>query len=138
MNIVFTMGCSTKTSEEFISKLKEFGINLLVDVRTSPYSRWASNFNKEEIEILVKDNGIAYLYRGKNLGGLGENVDFDLAIEEVVRLSEHSIIAIMCSEADYTKCHRYKILTPKLVKAGVKVEHIVWNNITHLGRQLSF
>jgi uncharacterized protein (DUF488 family) len=52
-----------------ISLLKENGITLLADVRSAPYSRFNPQFNKEDLEFSLRSAGIAYVYKGKQLGG---------------------------------------------------------------------
>lgn len=122
---LYTIGHSTQPITVFITKLKENEIDILVDVRTSPFSRWVSQYNKLALEQALKDEGIYYLYRGQNLGGKGENTGYDEAINELVTLAEDgSRICVMCSEGDYRKCHRYTVLTPSFEDRGLSVTHI--------------
>lgn len=124
MNHIFTIGHSTYSIEDFVNKLLDSKIDLLVDVRSIPYSKRATNFNREVLQQTLTKNSIDYLYRGKNLGGLYENVGFESAIEELVELSTKHNIVLMCSEGDYQKCHRYKALTPEFEKRGKTVTHL--------------
>lgn len=41
-----------------IAALKGFDINALIDVRSSPYSAYYSEFNKETLESYLRENGI--------------------------------------------------------------------------------
>ena len=125
--IVKTIGHSTRTIEELLNKLKEGKIDVVVDVRSKPYSKWVPHFNRYPLEISLLNSGILYLFRGNNLGGLDENVDFDKAIDEVYTLSKTKRLVLLCSESDYMKCHRYNTLTPILEKKGATVFHIVWD-----------
>jgi uncharacterized protein (DUF488 family) len=125
--VVKTLGHSTKTIDELIMKLKEERINIVVDVRSKPYSKWVPHFNRYLLETSLTRSGILYLFRGNNLGGLGENVDFDEAINEVCEISKTNRLVLMCSEGDYKKCHRYNTLAPVLEIKGVTVSHIVWD-----------
>lgn len=130
--MIFTIGYGHKQIDEFIEKLKENKIKVLVDVRTHPFSRWNPKFSRPSLEAELAKHSIQYLYRGHNLGGLGENVDFEVTIDEVVALSSIRETCMMCTEGDYRKCHRYQILTPAFENKGVKVEHLIWTKSKNL------
>jgi uncharacterized protein (DUF488 family) len=98
---------------------------MLVDVRTYPRSNRARQFNQESLSESLTRNGIQYLYRGNNLGGLGENVDFDGTIHEISELATNKRVVLMCSEGNPKKCHRYSVLSPTLQKQGLTVEHLI-------------
>src|SRR5438045_1932719 len=69
MHIIYTIGHSTRTIEQFIQLLKAHNIQEVVDVRTVPQSRHNPQFGKEELAVSLKQAGIAYTHLGK-LGGL--------------------------------------------------------------------
>jgi len=122
--IIYTIGHSTLTNEEFIKLLKGNKIQTLVDVRTVPYSKWTPQFNRQNLSFDLRLQGIKYEWRGNNLGGKGINVNFEGSIDELAERCQNEIIVLMCSEADYKKCHRYQLISPNLEKLGVKVKHI--------------
>jgi uncharacterized protein (DUF488 family) len=126
MNKIYTIGHSLVGTNDFLKKLREHQIDILVDVRTIPYSHRAKQFNREILDKVLTTNKIKYLYRGKNLGGLGENIDYFETVDELSLLSKQKTIVLMCSEGEYKKCHRYTTLTPSFEKNGVLVEHILW------------
>jgi len=127
MNKIFTIGHSVVETKIFIKKLQENKIDILVDVRTKPYSSRVTQFNRETLSTELNRHEILYLYRGKNLGGLGENTNFNETIKELIALSKKKNIALMCSEGNYQKCHRYLMLMPEFESKGITVEHISWN-----------
>ncbi|HZW64956.1 MAG TPA: DUF488 domain-containing protein, partial [Hanamia sp.] len=47
--IIYTIGHSTHSLEEFIAMLKSFNIELLADIRSFPGSRKFPHFNKENL-----------------------------------------------------------------------------------------
>lgn len=49
---LYTIGHSNVELDEFIGRLKQFNIEMLIDVGSKPYSRYVPHFNKEEIEHL--------------------------------------------------------------------------------------
>lgn len=129
---IFTIGYSNKKIEEFIAKLNEFQIETVVDVRSRPFSRWNPKFSRPSLEKVLAINSIAYQYRGNNLGGLDENVDFEVTIDEVVGLSSTTRLVVMCIEGEPEKCHRLLTLTPKFEEKGIDVKHIRWDKAEKL------
>lgn len=127
-NRIYTIGHSTKGIEEFIEKVKEYGITKVVDVRSIPYSRWSPQFNRESLSNSLDVANIRYLFRGNNLGGIKENTLIDETLNEIVELSKTEIIVLMCSEKDYKKCHRYLEITPALQRLSADVENIIWDS----------
>ncbi len=66
---VFTIGHSNHEPKEFLTLLQMHGVDTVVDVRSAPYSRYLPHFNKEDLEEALKEAGIRYIFRGKELGG---------------------------------------------------------------------
>ncbi len=56
-----TIGHSTRRIEEFISILKTYEIEVLVDIRAFPVSRRNPQFNKKNIEKSLSQNDIEYI-----------------------------------------------------------------------------
>jgi uncharacterized protein (DUF488 family) len=56
--VVLTIGHSTRTLEEFISLLREYDVQKVVDIRTVPRSRHNPQFNREELPNSLKAMGI--------------------------------------------------------------------------------
>jgi uncharacterized protein (DUF488 family) len=66
---IFTIGHSNHSLEMFIGLLKSHKIDVLLDVRSKPFSRFSPHFNKHDLEKAVKASGIKYLFLGRELGG---------------------------------------------------------------------
>ncbi|NLA86754.1 MAG: DUF488 domain-containing protein, partial [Clostridiales bacterium] len=66
--IIYTIGHSAHEISEFIAFLKSFKIQMLADVRSIPGSRYAPQYNEENLEKSLKESGIKYL-RIPRLGG---------------------------------------------------------------------
>ena len=123
---VHTIGHSTRPLFEFIEKLQENKIEVLVDVRSHPQSRFCPQYNQKALSTEIEKVGITYLFKGRNLGGKGENVRFDETIEELANMAKQGeILCLLCSEKDPVKCHRYQDLAPLFVAQGFEVEHII-------------
>ena len=120
-----SIGHSNKPIAVFLDTLQEHQIEVVVDVRTVPRSRFSPYFNEKALGSSLAKRAIKYLNRGQTLGGRGENVYYEEAIQELVELARHGVrVCVMCSEADYRDCHRYSTLTPSLHSHDVDVFHI--------------
>jgi len=141
-NIIYTIGHSNHPFEKFIELLKKNNVEKVVEVRSNPKSSYSPHFNKSVLIYNLKDNGIEYLDRGKYLGGRPEDKSvlneenkiledkiekkkwYQDAITDVINLSKHNRIALMCSEENPLNCHRGYIISHTLLKKGVTIEHI--------------
>ena len=61
---IYTIGHSTHTAERYIELLKLNEITAVCDVRSSPYSGYNPQFNREAIQSELKKHGIVYVYLG--------------------------------------------------------------------------
>lgn len=61
-HIVYTIGHSTRSMDEFMAMLQSFEIKNLVDIRSLPGSRKYPQFNKENLDIVLSTSGINYIY----------------------------------------------------------------------------
>ena len=75
MKEFYTVGHSTRKIEEFISLLKASRIELLVDVRAFPVSTRNPQFNKKNLKTYLSQNGIEYIWLGRELGGYRSKSD---------------------------------------------------------------
>lgn len=142
--IVFTVGHSTHNIRYFVELLKKHGVTSLIDVRSSPYSRIAPQFNKDILRIALKDENIGYVHFEKEFAARQTSpflldkdgrVDFDRVRETdefkqgVQRLKKALKlglrVALMCSEADPFDCHRFSMISYQLVKEDLQVHHIL-------------
>ncbi len=144
--MIYTIGHSTRSIEEFISLLKSFGIKIVVDVRTVPKSRHNPQFNDEDLEASLKEAGIQYRHLEK-LGGLRhaakdsvnlgwrnlsfrgfadymQTDDFWEGIEELENIGKKEKAAILCAEAVPWRCHR-SLIADALTLRKWKVMHIL-------------
>ncbi len=140
---LYSIGHSNIEIETFIALLWRHEINLLVDTRTQPYSRYTPHFSREPLQSVLAKHDIAYIHLGAELGGrpagsafyfANGKVDYDLlatapyyltGIERLLALAEETHTVFMCSEADYKHCHRYWLITRTLVERGIAVAHIL-------------
>lgn len=139
---IFTIGHSNHTLDDFILLLGEYEIDVLVDVRSQPYSRYAPHFNKKPLRNEVVGAGMMYLFLGRELGGRPEGLEFydregyvlywrvaesPLFLEGIRRLEkgvQSYRVAIMCSEENPGGCHRHLLVGRVLEDRGTEVYHI--------------
>lgn len=135
MTVLYTIGHSNHPADGFVELLRQHGIQLVVDVRSSPYSRYVPQANRETLARSLAAAGIGYRWLGDRLGGKPEGAvaaydqlraspAFEQGIRDLLALAHRSRTAIMCSEGDHRTCHRHKLITPTLVEQGVEVMHI--------------
>lgn len=142
VSTLFSIGHGNKSIDEFIEELKSFDIAYLVDVRTSPYSKWNPHFNQSAIQNSLEGIGIRYVYMGDVLGGLPSDsscytngrIDYTKmagketflsGLERLLVANQKNIrLAIMCSESEPDMCHRSKLIGQELIKRNVVLQHI--------------
>jgi uncharacterized protein (DUF488 family) len=140
---LYTIGYGSRTPEDFIALLKNYKIDYLIDVRSSPYSKFNPKFNQNELKFLLKKNNIKYAFMGDTLGGRPTDIScYDnegkvdyLSIREksffingISRLESASSqmlnVALMCSESNPCDCHRSKLIGRVLVTKNIVLNHI--------------
>lgn len=128
---IFSIGPGNQSLEEYLQRLKKWGITCLVDLRSEPYSQYVPQFNRDNLSSHVRGNDIEYLYFGDKLGGRpAEGIEafrLSLKFSENVTLLLNEIqnktVAIMCSEFDISKCHR-RFIVEEILKRGIEVQVI--------------
>ena len=142
MTSIYSIGHSNHDTETFLTLLRANGIEVLVDVRSQPYTKYAAHFSQGPLKDAVVGAGIKYLFLGKELGGrpiddafydAEGRVYYDRVavspsfLEGIVRL-ENGIsrfrVAMLCAEEDPTACHRRLLVGRVLEERGVTVVHI--------------
>lgn len=126
--IIASIGHSNVSIDRLIELLKTANIKTVVDCRTKPYSRWRQ-FNHSQLAASLLHADILYEWRGTNIGGLGDNIDFDETLDELAKRAEsNERLALLCSEGKPQDCHRGTILTPELEKRGITIKHLLYDN----------
>lgn len=141
---LFTVGHSTYDIDYFVNLLKSYNINCIVDVRSTPYSKYSTQYNKDFIKSILKINNIAYIYMGIEFGARRPNrelytkegyVDFDKVrydcdfingIERIKKgLEKGYNIAFMCTEKKPDECHRCILVGRSFKDLGYEVINII-------------
>jgi uncharacterized protein (DUF488 family) len=69
---ILTVGHSKHPIEKFLRLLRQHGVQVLVDARSQPFSRFSPQFSREALERAVREASIRYLFMGYVLGGRPE------------------------------------------------------------------
>ena len=152
---VMSIGHSTHPLGVFVDLLQRNGVEVVVDVRTSPFSRFNPQFNRDNLRLGLREVGIRYIFLGAELGGKPDGDEFydpdghvlygrlartDLFETGLTRLIEGAKrfrVAIMCSEEDPSECHRFLLVTRALHGEAVEVTHIRGDGRTERTEELS-
>jgi uncharacterized protein (DUF488 family) len=149
---LFTIGHSNLAGKDFVATLRDHEIAKVVDVRSTPYSQYAPQFNRLDLAQSLSNAGIEYEFAGESLGGRPSDpscykngqlpppkadflalVDYDAVatrswyldgIERLIESATKSKTAIMCSEEDPSRCHRHHLIAQTLLEGFVRVWHI--------------
>jgi len=135
MITIYTVGHSNHEPQHFVALLQQHGIEQIVDVRSSPYSRYVPQANRESLALTLQEAGIVYHWLGDRLGGKpgGHAADYDelragapfqQGIDELLALAARARTAIMCAEGDHRTCHRHRLIAPALLEGEATVIHI--------------
>jgi uncharacterized protein (DUF488 family) len=138
---VYSIGHSRHEPDVFLDLLQRHGITAVCDVRSKPFSRMNPQFNRDELQATLWENGIAYRFMGKELGGrsddpacyidgrvsynrIAASPSFQNGLKRVIGGIKDFRIALMCAEKEPLDCHRTILVSRRLVEQGTPVEHI--------------
>ena len=141
-NRVFTIGHSTLAIRTFLNLLRKAEITAVADVRSSPFSRRMPHFSRNELRATLKENGMKYVFLGKELGGRPSTqnlfcdgvADYEKmalepafleGIERVASGSKEHTVALMCSEHNPLDCHRCLLVGRVLAERQLPLSHIL-------------
>jgi uncharacterized protein (DUF488 family) len=149
---LFTIGHSNISADDFLAALRAHQIANVVDVRSSPFSQYAPQFNQLDLAQTLSRVSIDYEFAGEALGGRPTDpscyrngqipppksdylklVDYEAVatkswyldgIDRLIEIAKESRTAIMCSEEDPNRCHRHHLIAQTLFERDVTVWHI--------------
>ena len=128
---IWTIGHSNRSIEVFLELLREHSIQVLADIRSFPTSK-IEHFKREEMERWLPENGIEYVWLGKELGGYRKGGYkrhmrtklFREGVKKLLEIAKQKRTCIMCMEKNPKNCHR-RFLSAYLERKGVEVIHII-------------
>ena len=131
VDVIYTLGTSNRSFEEFLALFREHEIEVGVDIRSFPASRFP-HFVKGRLEPSLESNGVHYHYLGKELGGFRkggylaymDTASFQNGFEKLEEIGREGRTAFFCSERFPWKCHRWWVAR-RLTEKGWQVTHII-------------
>jgi uncharacterized protein (DUF488 family) len=130
---LYTVGHGRQPFADFLSLLRENGVELVCDVRTAARSRWPQ-YNGRVLAELLRENGVGYEWLPE-CGGkvVAPREELERGLERIVELASETSVALMCSESwPLTKhaepranCHRVGLLGPPLKARGLRLIHLL-------------
>lgn len=139
MKPIKTIGHSNHPIERFVALLKAGGVERLVDVRSTPWSRRHPQFGRDKLSKSLAEAGIAYVHEGAALGGkpvsksdggssydqLAARPEFKSALDRVIEGAGDTTQCLMCAEKEPLDCHRTVLVSRRLAERGVAIEHLL-------------
>jgi uncharacterized protein (DUF488 family) len=140
---LYTIGHGARKERDFLALLQCYGIEILMDVRSQPYSKFHPQFNQNNLHAFLERHDIRYIFMGDTLGGRPKDkscyneegsIDYDIVktkgffrrgidILKSICDSEHKV-AVMCSESNPCDCHRTKLIGKVLNTEEITLKHI--------------
>jgi uncharacterized protein (DUF488 family) len=146
--VLYTVGHGARSTDELVAVVRAAGVGTIVDVRRYPGSRRHPQFGRAEMETSLPERGIAYDWRGDELGGrrtpaaesnhpewrdpgfraFADYTDtpaFDAAMKRLLADAERDPpLAVMCAETLWWRCHR-RLIADAAVARGTEVIHLL-------------
>jgi uncharacterized protein (DUF488 family) len=139
---VLTIGHSNHAVEHFLGLLTSHDVQVVVDARSQPYSKYAAQFDQDELKLALQDAGIRYLYLGRELGGRPDGDEyyddeghvlydrvaatgvFQKGLSRLERGIREYDVALLCAEENPAACHRRLLVGRVLLDHEIQVDHI--------------
>jgi uncharacterized protein (DUF488 family) len=144
--LIYSIGHSTRSEDDFVALLRAYEVRGLADVRTIPASRRHPHFSAEHLRDRLAQEGIEYRHYPA-LGGLRrprpdsrnvawvhpafrgyadymESPSFEAGLEALLAFASEKVVAFMCAEAAWWRCHR-RLLADALLARGADARHIL-------------
>ena len=142
MSSFFTIGHSNHTVEVWLALLRQHNVEVVVDTRSSPYSKFVPHFDRELVQRSVEQVGFRYLFLGSELGGrpanpayydakgrvlysrLRDDEHFKVAVTRLEAGMERFRVVLLCGEENPAHCHRRLLIGRVLTERGHTMLHI--------------
>jgi uncharacterized protein (DUF488 family) len=144
MNRLATIGYESETQGQVIERLKQAGVDVLIDVRAVAASRRAG-FSKTLLAASLNEAGIEYVHfrqlgtpkPGRDAARKGDIATMRRIFEEhlaepaaqlelatAVEVARERKAALLCYEADYRGCHRAIVAERIREELGCEIENL--------------
>lgn len=142
MKNIYTIGYSGFEIERFICVLKKYHITSLIDVRSNPNSNFYGDYNKINLDKVLKNQGIIYRNYKSEFGARQEDLKYYrkgyLDFKEYTKSNSFLngvkkikdgidldyVFVFMCAEKDPSTCHRSIMVAREFHKLGYNIKNI--------------
>jgi uncharacterized protein (DUF488 family) len=143
---IWTIGHSTRDTEEFLGLLAQSRIDVIADVRSFPGSRKYPQYGKEALAASLAAHSIGYYWlpalggrrraspdspntawRNASFRAYADHMattEFADGLLQLLDVATKARAAILCSEAVWWRCHR-SMIADALRARGIEVLHIL-------------
>ena len=141
---IFAIGHSNYPYDKLIEMIKKYGIDCVVDIRETPYSKYNTQYNREVLRENLKSRGFTYVYMGHEFGAKRQTkesynddgyADFEKVIKEELFLKGIERITkglqmgykivLLGAMQEPIRCHRSIMLGKYLNEKGFDVKYIM-------------
>ena len=141
MASLFTIGYSGLDASKFAQLLRASNVNVVCDVRSTPYSTYKPDFSRGPFREFLNRAGIKYTFMGDQLGArpkdrscyvagqatyekIAEAQFFKDGLDRLRAGVEKLNLALVCSERDPIECHRAVLVCRHLPDLRSIISHI--------------
>lgn len=141
MGRLFTIGYSGQDMRSFIGLLSANRVDVVCDVRSTPYSNYKPDFSRGPFRRHLNIAGMKYVFLGDELGARPKDrscyvagqatydriAKSDFFAKGLARLRsgvEQLNLALVCSESDPIECHRAVLICRNLNDLRSRIVHI--------------
>lgn len=141
-NQLLTIGHSTHSVDHFLELIRMHNVQVLCDVRSTPYSRFNPGFNRAELQASLAQFRVTYLFLGNALGArptdsfcfengrvsydtLAKTNAFRMGLARVMSDVQRFNVSLMCAEKDPLDCHRAILICRHLRSPDINIAHIL-------------
>lgn len=142
MNIIYTIGFTKKTLKDFVTRLRNAGVQRVVDIRLNNSSQLAGFAKSSDLEFILDQFGIEYIsvkelapdeallskYR-KDKNWSEYEINFKVLMESRNARKilsglqlDKKVSCLLCSEDRADKCHRR--LIAEMIGEGLEIIHL--------------
>lgn len=141
-DLLFSIGYGNRSLNQFLNLIKQYEIELLIDVRSYPDRAYIAYYKRKHLKEHLDKNSVAYEFLGDKLGGMPNDkscyldgkVSYPLimkkkffidGINELLKMSRNKRVVYLCSELDEFRCHRMHLIAKFIEdKFEIKTNHI--------------
>jgi uncharacterized protein (DUF488 family) len=146
---LLTVGHGPDHRARLAARLAAADVGMVVDIRRFPGSRSNPDVRREELARWLPEAGIGYRW-DERLGGRrrlpagapvadgwwtqaqfaayaahSRTAEFAAALDEVLAEATRGVVAVMCSESVWWRCHRWLVADVAVLGRGVAVSHLM-------------